>query len=96
MRVGTVDKFQGQQAVVSIVSMAASNAGLSSRGADFLLSGNRLNVAVSRGKHAALVVASGELPRFVPRTVSEAVALSSYVGLIGSARRVDFNTLASA
>ena len=96
VRVGTVDKFQGQQAVVSIVSMAASNAGLSSRGADFLLSGNRLNVAVSRGKHAALVVASGELPRFVPRTVSEAVALSSYVGLMGSARRVDFDTLASA
>lgn len=96
VRVGTVDKFQGQQAVVSIVSMAASNAGLSSRGADFLLSGNRLNVAVSRGKHAALVVASGELSRFVPNTSSEAEALSAYVGLMGSARRVDFEALASA
>ena len=96
VRVGTVDKFQGQQAVVSIVSMAASNAGLSSRGADFLLSGNRLNVAVSRGKHAALVVASGELSRFVPNTSSEAEALSTYVGLMGSARRVDFEALASA
>ena len=51
---------------------------------------------MSRGKHAALVVASGELSRFVPNTSSEAEALSTYVGLMGSARRVDFEALASA
>src|SRR5690606_32794608 len=50
VRVGTVDKFQGQEAVVSIVSIAASSADDVPRGLSFLLSRNRLNVAISRAQ----------------------------------------------
>ena len=50
VRVGTVDKFQGQQAPVVFYSMATSAAELAPRGLEFLLSPNRLNVAVSRAQ----------------------------------------------
>lgn len=57
-RVGTVDKFQGQEAPVVIYSMAASRAEDAPRGMEFLFSLNRLNVATSRAKCLAIVVAS--------------------------------------
>ena len=61
IRVGTVDKFQGQEAPVALVSMTASTAEETSRGLDFLLSRERLNVAVSRGQGLSLVFASPRL-----------------------------------
>ena len=61
VRVGSVDKFQGQEAPVVIVSMCSSTLEDSPRGAEFLLSANRLNVAVSRAKAVAVVVGSEEL-----------------------------------
>ena len=85
VRVGTVDKFQGQQAPVTIVSMASSNAGMSGRGAEFLLSPNRLNVALSRGQWCSVLVASDSLHRFVPQSITELLALGGYLGLIRSA-----------
>jgi uncharacterized protein len=60
-RVGSVDKFQGQEAAVVIVSMCASSAEESPRGIDFLLNKNRMNVAVSRAKCLAIVVGSRSL-----------------------------------
>ncbi len=60
-RVGTVDKFQGQEAAVVLVSMTTSSAEDISRGIDFLYSRNRPNVAVSRAKCLAVVVASPRL-----------------------------------
>ena len=60
-RVGTVDKFQGQEAAIAIVSMATSSAADAPRGLEFLLSTNRLNVAVSRARALAIVVASPTL-----------------------------------
>lgn len=47
-RVGTVDKFQGQEAAVAVVSMATSNGADAPRGSDFLFNANRLNVAIGR------------------------------------------------
>lgn len=47
-RVGTVDKFQGREAAVVLISMASSTADDAPRGIDFLFSRNRLNVALSR------------------------------------------------
>ena len=85
VRVGTVDKFQGQQAPVTIVSMASSNAGMSGRGAEFLLSPNRLNVALSRGQWCSVLVASDSLHRFVPQSIPELLALGGYLGLVRSA-----------
>jgi uncharacterized protein len=60
-RVGTVDKFQGQEAPVVIFSMATSSAADLPRGLDFLLSLNRLNVAVSRAQALAVLVFSPAL-----------------------------------
>jgi len=60
-RVGTVDKFQGQEAPVCLVSMTASSAEETSRGMEFLFSLNRINVAVSRAKALALVFGSPRL-----------------------------------
>jgi uncharacterized protein len=61
VRVGTVDKFQGQEAPVSIYSMATSHSDDAPRGMEFLYSLNRLNVATSRARCAAIVVASPDL-----------------------------------
>lgn len=60
-RVGTVDKFQGQEAPVVIYSMTSSSASDAPRGIDFLYDLHRLNVAVSRAQALAVVVASPAL-----------------------------------
>jgi predicted RecB family nuclease len=57
-RIGTVDKFQGQEAPVVIYSMATSSADEAPHGMEFLYSANRLNVATSRARCAVIVVAS--------------------------------------
>ena len=62
-RVGTVDKFQGQEAPISIYSLTTSSPELAPRGMDFLYSRNRLNVATSRARCVALVVGSPDLWR---------------------------------
>lgn len=67
-RVGTVDKFQGQQAPVAIYSMATSSPDEAPHGMEFLYSLNRLNVATSRARCVAAVVASPELARARCRT----------------------------
>ena len=61
VRVGTVDKFQGQEAAVVIYSMASSSGEDVPRGLDFLLSRNRLNVAISRARCLAYLVCSPRL-----------------------------------
>jgi uncharacterized protein len=61
VRVGTVDKFQGQEAAVCLVSMTASSADEVPRGLEFLFSRNRINVAVSRARALALVFGSPRL-----------------------------------
>ncbi len=60
-RVGTVDKFQGQQAAVVFYSMTTSTPEDAPRGMEFLYSLNRLNVAVSRAQCVAVIVASPAL-----------------------------------
>jgi predicted RecB family nuclease len=67
-RVGTVDKFQGQEAPVSIYSMATSVPEDAPRGMEFLYSLNRLNVATSRARCLAALVASPALVRVRART----------------------------
>jgi uncharacterized protein len=67
-RVGTVDKFQGQEAPISIYSLTTSSPELAPRGMDFLYSRHRLNVATSRARCVAVVVGSPELWRVRART----------------------------
>jgi predicted RecB family nuclease len=79
--VGTVDKFQGQQAPVVIYSMATSRPEDAPRGMEFLYSLNRLNVATSRAKCVAILVASPRLfdPECrTPRQMKLANALCRY------------------
>ncbi|CAA9518409.1 MAG: Superfamily I DNA and RNA helicases and helicase subunits [uncultured Solirubrobacterales bacterium] len=74
VRVGTVDKFQGQEAVVTFFSMATSSGAEMPRNLEFLFSRNRLNVAVSRARCLAVLVCSPELLH-VPCRSAEQMAL---------------------
>jgi len=84
-RVGTVDKFQGQEAVIAIVSMTASSAHDVPRGMEFLLMRNRLNVAISRAQWAAYLVHSPGLIDYLPHTPAGVAELSAFVRLVESA-----------
>lgn len=87
-RVGTVDKFQGQEGAVAIYSMASSSADDAPRGMDFLFNRNRLNVAVSRARGLAILVANPALVQVHCRTPEQlrmANALCRYLELATSA-----------
>lgn len=60
-KVGTVDKFQGQEAPIVFVSMCTSDASESPRGIDFVFDKHRINVAISRAKCMAIVVGNPNL-----------------------------------
>ncbi len=84
---GTVDKFQGQEAAIAIVSLAASSAQELPRGVEFLLNRNRLNVAISRAKWAAYLVHSPRLLDHLPRRVEGLAAVSAFAALVRAADR---------
>jgi predicted RecB family nuclease len=82
MRVGTVDKFQGQEAPVVIYSLTTSSLEDAPRGMEFLYSLNRLNVATSRAMSAVIVVGSPQLFKpecRSPRQMQLANALCAYL-----------------
>ena len=83
-RIGTVDKFQGQEAAVVIVSMTTSDGNNLPRSLDFLFSKNRLNVAISRAKCLALLVASPGLKEIECKTVEEMALMSFYARLMNN------------
>ena len=90
VEVGTVDKFQGREAPVVFYSMASSSGEDVPRGLDFLLSRNRLNVAVSRAQCLAYVACSPRLLEVDCRTVEQlklANALCLFVEARAPARR---------
>jgi len=68
-RVGTVDKFQGQEAEVVIVSLTTSSPDDLPRHVDFFYSKNRLNVAISRARTLAIVLANPKLLELDAKTV---------------------------
>jgi uncharacterized protein len=81
MKIGTVDKFQGQEAPVVIYSLTTSSPEDAPRGMEFLYSLNRLNVATSRAMSNVIVVASPKLLRpdcRTPRQMQLANALCRY------------------
>jgi superfamily I DNA and/or RNA helicase len=86
-RVGTVDKFQGQQAPISLYSMTTSSPELAPRGMDFLYSRNRLNVATSRARCIAVVVASPHLLRVRARTPEQMRLANAFCRFAELARR---------
>jgi len=82
-QIGTIDKFQGKEAQVVIISMASSLAEESARGIDFLFDVNRLNVAVSRAKALALIVASPELASTRASNPEQVKKVAAFFKLIG-------------
>lgn len=86
-RVGTVDKFQGQQAPVVIYSMASSTAEDAPRGMEFLYDLRRLNVATSRARCLAILVSSPELVRVFCRTPHQ-IALANALCLVNGTRKL--------
>jgi predicted RecB family nuclease len=71
VRIGTVDKFQGQEAHIVFFSMATSSGAEVPRNVEFLYSRNRLNVAVSRARSLAILVCNPELLHIDCRTVEQ-------------------------
>jgi superfamily I DNA and/or RNA helicase len=100
-RVGTVDKFQGQEAPVVLISMATSSGEDMPRNIEFLFSRNRLNVAISRARCLAVIVASPRLLE-VPcnrieqmRLVNTLCWAKSYSEELAAARAADAATRAT-
>ena len=94
-RVGTVDKFQGQQAPVVIYSMTTSSPEDAPRGMEFLYSLNRLNVATSRAQAMVIIVASPRLLEpecHTPRQMQLANALCRYAELAATVQFPFANT----
>ncbi|MBS0286706.1 MAG: TM0106 family RecB-like putative nuclease [Proteobacteria bacterium] len=81
-RVGSVDKFQGQEAPIVFLSMCASNANDSPRGMDFLFNENRINVAISRAQCLAIVVYSPSLTHTFANNVQQASMMNVFCMLV--------------
>ncbi len=81
-RVGSVDKFQGQEAPVVVLSMCASDPNESPRGLNFLFDQNRLNVAISRAQCMAIVVANPGLADTSVSKVEQMAKLNVYYRLV--------------
>ena len=87
VRVGTVDKFQGQEAPVVFFSMATSTGGDMPRDVGFLFSRNRLNVAISRARCLAYLVCSPALLDARARNVDDMRLISTLCALVEEAAR---------
>jgi uncharacterized protein len=84
IKVGTIDKFQGQEAPVVIISMAVSDVEESSRGLDFVFDINRLNVAISRAKALAIIVSNEGLEHCSVNSLGQLEKVGFYSKLIGN------------
>jgi uncharacterized protein len=87
-RVGTVDKFQGQEAPIAIYSMATSSHADAPRGMEFLYSLNRLNVATSRAKCLSIVVASPQLLEAECRTPRQIQLVNAFCRFVELSQQV--------
>lgn len=88
VRVGTVDRFQGQQAPVVIYSMTSSTIEDAPRGMEFVMSANRFNVAVSRARCMAVLVANPELLRPRCRTPAQMRLANAFSRFLREAKRI--------
>ena len=83
-RIGTVDKFQGQEAPVAIHSLTASDGESAPRGLDFLLDPNRLNVAISRAQCLSIVVGSPQLATGISNSIGNVQRLNRLCSLMAA------------
>ena len=86
-RVGSVDRFQGQEAPICIYSLTASSGNEAPRGIDFLLEESRINVAISRGQCLVLITGSPSLMSRRVNKISEAKQLSQLARISNQQRK---------
>jgi superfamily I DNA and/or RNA helicase len=80
--VGTVDKFQGQEAAIVLFTMTTSSSEHMPRSSEFLFSRNRLNVAISRARCLAYLVCTDALLNSRARTIEEMRLISTLCSFI--------------
>ncbi|MCA9468965.1 MAG: AAA family ATPase, partial [Nitrospira sp.] len=83
-RVGSVDKFQGQEAPVCILSLCSSYGEYGSRGLAFILDRNRVNVAISRAQCLAVVVADPRIAGTAPGSLDDMMLINLFCKLTNS------------
>ncbi len=82
VRIGSVDKFQGQQAPVCILSLTLSAGEEGSRGVSFVLDPHRINVAISRAQCLSVVVGSKDLLNTTIKNISDIKLLNLFARII--------------
>jgi len=81
-RVGTIDKFQGQEAAINIISMVTSDADSIPRNKEFLFDRNRLNVAISRAQCASIILFNPVLLDLYPATYEQIKLLNNFYKIL--------------
>jgi uncharacterized protein len=81
-KVGSVDKFQGQEAPVVFFSMCASDANDSPRGMDFLFDKNRINVAISRAQSLAIIIGNSRLAESTANSTDQQNKINTFCQLV--------------
>ncbi len=94
VRVGTVDKFQGQEAPVVLFALTCSSSQDVPRGLGFLVDRNRLNVAVSRAQCLAVLVHAPRLLDAECRTLEQMELVDGVCGFVAAAEQVPAQVVA--
>ena len=81
-RVGTIDKFQGQEAPVNIISMTSSDSETLPRNNEFFFDKNRLNVAISRAQVASIILFNPKLLEFSPKNINQIKLMNNFFKLL--------------
>ena len=81
-RVGTIDKFHGQEAPITIISMASSDSETLPRNKEFFFNRNRLNVAISRSQCVSILIFNSKLLETSPVNVDQIKLLNNFYKLI--------------
>lgn len=83
-RVGSVDRFQGQEAPVCILSLCTSYGEYGSRGLSFILDRNRINVAISRAKCLAVIVADPRIAGAAVGSIEEMTLVNLFCKVVNT------------
>jgi len=81
-RIGTIDKFQGQQGSITIVSVTSSDADCLPRNLDFLFDKNRLNVSISRSQLISIIIFNPRLLDTYPRNKEQLILLNNFCKIL--------------